>query len=45
MRLLSSREVAAEMTIQIGGAEIQIRRDFDRELLRAVVEALGGGAA
>lgn len=45
VRLVSSREVPSEIRIQVGGAEIQVRREFDRDLLRAVVEALGGGAA
>jgi transposase-like protein len=45
VRLVSSSEVQAAIAVRVGGAEIQIRRDFDGGLLRAVVEALRGGAA
>lgn len=45
VRVLSSREADAGIAVRIGGAEIQIRRDFDADLLRAVVEVLGGGGA
>jgi hypothetical protein len=30
------------MTIRIGAARVEVRRGFDRGLLREVVEALGG---
>jgi transposase-like protein len=45
VRVLSSRATEAAIAVRIGVAEIQVRRDFDADLLRAVVEALGGGAA
>jgi len=45
VRILSSREVNAGIAVRVGAAEIQIRRDFDADFLRAVVEALGGGDA
>jgi len=45
VRVLSSREPDAAIAVRVGAAEIQIRRDFDAELLRAVVGALGGGGA
>ena len=45
VRLVASSEAPAAITVRVGDAEIQVRRDFDRDLLRAVVEALGGGAA
>ena len=37
-------EVGPTIAVQVGVAEIKVGRDFDGELLRAVVEALGGGA-
>lgn len=45
VRVLSSRETDTAIAVRVGAAEIQIRRDFDADLLRAVVEALRGGAA
>jgi transposase-like protein len=45
VRLVSSSEVPAAIAVRVGGAEVQVRRDFDADLLRAVVEALRGGAA
>jgi transposase-like protein len=45
VRVLSSRETDALIAVRVGAAEIQVRRDFDADLLRAVVEALRGGAA
>jgi transposase-like protein len=44
-RLVSTDDLAATIAVGIGGAEIQVRRGFDAELLRAVVVALGGDAA
>jgi transposase-like protein len=44
VRVVSSGGVDAVMAVRVGAAEIQVRRNFDAELLRAVVEALGGGA-
>jgi transposase-like protein len=40
----SSGEVDAAIAVRVGDAEIQVRRGFDEELLRAVVVVLGGGA-
>lgn len=45
VRVLSSRETDAAIVVRVGATEIQVRRDFDADLFRAVVEALGGGAA
>ena len=45
MRVVPSREVDAVIAVRVGTAEIRVGRDFDAALLRAVVEALGGGAA
>jgi len=45
VRLVPSSEVQAAIAVRVGGAEIRVRRDFDADLLRAVVEALGGGEA
>lgn len=44
-RVLSSREAEATIAVRVGAAELQVRRDFDADLLRAVVEALRGGGA
>lgn len=45
VRVVASREVGAGVVVRVGGAEIHVRRDFDAEVLCAVVEALGGVAA
>jgi transposase-like protein len=45
VRLVPASAVPVAITVLVEGAEIQVRRDFDRDLLRAVVEALRGGAA
>lgn len=45
VRVVSSRERDAAIAVRIGGAELHIRRDFDADLLRAVVGALRGGGA
>jgi transposase-like protein len=44
VRLVRAGDVAATIAVRIGGAEIEVRRGFDADLLRAVVQALGGGA-
>ena len=44
VRVVPRAEVGATIAVRVGVAEIQVRRDFDVELLRAVVEALGGDA-
>jgi transposase-like protein len=45
VRLVSTDDLAATLAVRIGGAEIEVRRGFDAELLRAVVQALQEGAA
>ena len=45
VRLLSSRVADTVVALRVGTAEILVRRDFDADLLRAVVEALRGGDA
>jgi transposase-like protein len=45
VRLVPTSAIHAAITLRVEGAEIQVGRDFDRDLLRAVVEALRGGAA
>lgn len=44
VRVLRSRDAdAAAILVRVAGAEVEIRRGFDGELLREVVEALRGG--
>jgi transposase-like protein len=45
VRLVRSTEIDAAIAVRVGNAEIQVRREFDADLLRAVVEALRGDAA
>jgi transposase-like protein len=45
VRVVPSRAVEAAIMVRVGAAEMQVRRDFDADLLRAVVEALREGAA
>lgn len=45
VRVVPSHAVEARIAVRVGTAEIQVRRDFDAELLRAVVAALREGAA
>ena len=42
VRVLSSREAKVAISVRVGAAEIQVGRGFDADLLRAVVQALGG---
>jgi transposase-like protein len=42
VRVLPSGEADVALSIRVGAAEIQVRRDFDADVLRAVVQALGG---
>ncbi len=42
VRSRASESDAPSMTIRIGAARVEVRRGFDRGLLREVVEALGG---
>jgi transposase-like protein len=44
VRLVRSSEIDAAISVRVGNAEIQVRREFDADLLRAVVEALRGDA-
>ena len=45
VRLVPSSEIRTAIAVRVGGAEIQVQGEFDADLLRAVVEALRGGAA
>ncbi|MBC7988547.1 MAG: hypothetical protein H7Y19_03045 [Luteimonas sp.] len=45
VRVVPSRAVGAAIAVRVGAAEIEVRRDFDADLLRAVVDALREGAA
>jgi len=45
VRVVPSGEVGAAIVVWVGAVEILVRRDFDADLLRAVVEAPGRGAA
>jgi len=45
VRLVRAGDLATTVAVRIGGAEIQVRHGFDSDLLRAVVQALQGGAA
>jgi transposase-like protein len=45
IQLVRAGEVSPTITVQIGGAAIEVRRGFDTEVLRSVVEALRGGVA
>lgn len=44
LQLVRAGDIGATLEVRIGGAEIQVRRGFDGQLLRAVVDALRGGA-
>ncbi|HEX4116478.1 MAG TPA: transposase [Solirubrobacteraceae bacterium] len=45
VQLVRDGDVAAPIAVRVGNAEVQVRRGFDADLLRAVVQALEGGAA
>jgi transposase-like protein len=45
VQLVRAGEASATITVQIGGSAIEVRRGFDAEILRSVVEALRGGVA
>ena len=45
VQLVRAGEASAKITVQIGGAAIEVRHGFDAEVLRSVVEALRGGVA
>jgi transposase-like protein len=45
VRVVPSREAGAALTVRVRTAEIEVWPGFDADLLRAVVEALAGGAA
>ena len=44
VRVVPSGAFGSSILVRVGAAEIQVRRDFDADLLRAVVETLGGAA-
>jgi hypothetical protein len=41
-RVVRAAGPASSITVQVGGANLEIRAGFDHALLREVVEALGG---
>jgi transposase-like protein len=43
VRVVPSGATESALAVRVGGAEIRVQGDFDTALLRAVVEALGGG--
>ena len=45
VRVVASREMGAVIVVKVGAAEIHVRREFDADLLCAVVEALRRTAA
>lgn len=45
VRLVRAGDLAARIAVRVGGAEIEVGRGFDADLLRAVVQALREGAA
>ena len=45
VRVVPSSEVQTAMAVRVGPAEIQVGRNFDADLLRALVEALRVGGA
>ncbi len=45
VQLVRAGDVSPTITVQVGGAAIEVRRGFDAEVLRSVVEALRGGVA
>jgi transposase-like protein len=44
VQLVRANDLAATIAVRVGSAEVQVRRGFDADLLRAVVEALRGAA-
>lgn len=44
VRVVPSAAMDTGISLRVGTAEIQVRRGFDPDILRAVVEALGGGS-
>ena len=45
VRLVRAGDLGTTVSVRVGGAEIEVRRGFDADLLRAVVQALREGAA
>lgn len=45
VQVVRAADLAARLAVRVGNAEVQVRRGFDADLLRAVVEALGGDVA
>jgi transposase-like protein len=44
-RLVRADDLAATIGVRVGSVEVQVRRGFDADVLRAVVQALQGGTA
>ena len=42
VQVVRAGDLAATIAVRVGNAEVQVRRGFDADLLRAVVEALRG---
>ncbi len=42
VRVVPSGDATSAIFVRVGAGEIEVRRDFDADLLRAVVEALSG---
>ena len=45
VQLVRANDLAATITVRVGSAKVQVRRGFDADLLRAVVQALRGDGA
>ena len=45
VQLVRTGDLAATIVVRVGSGEVEVRRGFDADLLRAVVQALEGGAA
>jgi ABC-type amino acid transport substrate-binding protein len=44
VRVVRSGDLPAAILVRVGSAEVEVRRGFDADLLRAVVRALQGAA-
>jgi transposase-like protein len=45
VQVVRADDLAATIAVRVGNVELQVRRGFDSDLLRAVVEALRGDGA
>jgi hypothetical protein len=45
VQVVRAGDLTATIALLVGNAEVQVRRGFDADLLRAVVEALRGDGA